>query len=148
MNIFKKLIFITSFLSAPYLIASEIEPMVIQHVFDKSRFNENWKIPLATGEEAQVVIMSVSTQTNPNNEVGMETHAFDQVIFIINGNAKVILNKEEKIVKQGDMIFVPLGTAHNVINLNPDKPLKLMSVYSQKDMPDMIFKTKAEEGIE
>lgn len=125
--------------------AESIEPSVVHHIFEKIRFNENWKVPVATGEEAQVVMMSISPKTNPNNEVGMETHAFDQVIFIISGHAKAILNQKEYDLHTGDMIFVPLGTAHNVINLNTDKPLKLMSVYSQKDMPDLILKTKEEE---
>jgi len=133
-----------SVLAAP-AFASEIEPMVVHHVFEKTNFNEHWKVPLATGEEAQVVIMSVSPKTNPQNEVGRETHAFDQVIFIISGQAKVILDKKEHLVKKGDMIFVPLGTPHQIINLNQDKPLKLMSVYSQKDMPDVIFKKQADE---
>jgi mannose-6-phosphate isomerase-like protein (cupin superfamily) len=133
-----------SVLVAP-VFASEIEPMVVRHVFEKTNFNENWKVPLATGEETQVVIMSVSPKTNPQNEVGTETHAFDQVIFIISGQAKVILDKKEHLVKKGDMIFVPLGTPHQIINLNQDKPLKLMSVYSQKDMPDVIFKKQADE---
>ncbi|HBB52762.1 MAG TPA: cupin domain-containing protein [Legionellales bacterium] len=119
--------------------------MVVRHVFEKTNFNDNWKVPLATGEETQVVIMSVSPKTNPQNEVGTETHAFDQVIFIISGQAKVILDKKEHLVKKGDMIFVPLGTPHQIINLNQDKPLKLMSVYSQKDMPDVIFKKQADE---
>jgi mannose-6-phosphate isomerase-like protein (cupin superfamily) len=147
MKMIPKLLISLSLLSTP-LYASEIEPIVVHHIFDKAQFNENWKVPMATGEEAQIVIMSVSPQTNPNNEVGMETHAFDQVIFIISGNAKVILDKKEQLVKKGDMIFVPLGTAHNVINLNGNKPLKLMSVYSQKDMPDVIFKTQNDEGQE
>lgn len=133
-----------SVLVAP-VFASEIEPMVVRHVFEKTNFNDNWKVPLATGEETQVVIMSVSPKTNPQNEVGTETHAFDQVIFIISGQAKVILDKKEHLVKKGDMIFVPLGTPHQIINLNQDKPLKLMSVYSQKDMPDVIFKKQADE---
>jgi len=129
----------------PHVFAESSDSIAIHHVFKKIRFNDNWKVPLATGEEAQVVMMSISPKTNPNNEVGMETHTFDQVIFIINGHAKAIVNQKEYDLHTGDMVFIPLGTPHNVINLNPDKPLKLMSVYSQKDMPDEIFKTKEEE---
>jgi mannose-6-phosphate isomerase-like protein (cupin superfamily) len=143
----KLLIILLTALFLPKAFCETIEPMVVHHAFDKGRFNENWKVPLATGEEAQVVMMSVSPQTNPNNEVGMENHAFDQVIFIIGGQGKVILNQKEHMVKTGDMVFVPLGTPHNVINLSKEKPLKLMSVYSQRDMPDVIFKVKEDEPI-
>ena len=146
MRTIKSIILLFSTLFLSNVFCESIEPMVVNHVFDKGRFNENWKVPVATGEEAQVVMMSVSPKTNPNNEVGIETHAFDQVIFIIGGQGKVTLNQKEYPVKTGDMVFVPLGTPHNVINLNPDKPLKLMSVYSQRDMPDVIFKVKEDES--
>ncbi len=136
---------IFSGLLIPSAFAESIEPSVVHHVFEKSQFNENWKVPVATGEEAQVVMMSISPKTNSNNEVGIETHAFDQVIFIISGHAKAILNQKDYELHTGDMVFIPLGTPHNLINLNQDKPLKIMSVYSQKDMPDLIFKTKEEE---
>lgn len=125
--------------------AENINPSVVKHVFEKINFNENWKVPLATGEEAQVVMMSISPQTNPNNEVGMENHAFDQVIFIMRGHGKAIVNQKKYEVQTGDMVFIPLGTPHNIINLDSKKPLKIMSIYSQRDMPDAIFKTKEEE---
>lgn len=111
------------------------EPMVAENIFEKANKNDNWKFALATGEQAQVVYMSVSPSTNPANEIGMETHKFDQVIFVTEGNGNTILNGKTTAVKQGDMIFIPKGTAHNVVNLNKDKPLKIISVYSKTDIP-------------
>lgn len=110
-------------------------PMVIDKLFDKVKANNNWKKAMATGKQAQVVFMSVSPTTNPKNEIGMETHTFDQVIIIAEGNAKVDLNGKTSTVKENDMIFIPAGTAHNVINLNANKALKLVSVYSETDIP-------------
>lgn len=120
--------------------------MVIDQVFEKTRANNSWKSALATGKEAQVVIMSVSPATNPKNEIGMETHEFDQVILVISGNANAILDGKATPVKEGDMIFIPMGTAHNIVNLNKDKELKILSVYSGTDIPaGSNFKTMSDE---
>lgn len=122
------------------------QPMISEHVFEKTRDNTNWKMALETGKEAQVVLMSVSPDTNPDNEIGMETHEFDQVIFVIEGNANAILNGKTTPVKVGDMIFIPLGTAHNIVNLNKDRPLKILSVYSGTDIPaDSVYKTMSDD---
>lgn len=112
-----------------------VNPMVAEKLFEKVKSNDNWKLAFATGKHAQVVFMNVSPQTNPKNEIGMETHAFDQVIIIVDGNGKVDLNGKISNVNAGDMIFIPEGTQHNVINLDPKKPLKLISFYTETDIP-------------
>lgn len=116
-------------------IATISPPMVMQKIFDTAKKNENWKTASATGKQAQIVLMSVSPQTNPNNEIGMETHQFDQVILVADGEAKAILNGQNYTVKTGDLIFIPQGTAHNFINLNQKRPLKIISFYSLNDIP-------------
>lgn len=114
----------------------KISPPTIAHqIFEQCIKNENWKTAFLTGKEAQVVFMSVSPKTNPKNEIGMETHEFDQVIFIVEGDAKTDLNGKTDTVKTGDLIFIPQGTPHNVINLNKEKPLKIISIYSHTDIP-------------
>lgn len=121
-------------------------PMVAEQIFEKVRANNNWKSAFATGEQGQVVFMSVSPATNPNNEIGMETHAFDQIIFVIEGEGKSELNGKVTPIKSGDMIFIPLGTAHNIINQNKDKELKILSVYSGTDIPaGSVYKKNTDE---
>lgn len=121
-------------------------PEVTKQFFEQARANDNWKTAFATGKQAQVVFMSVTPNTNPENEIGMETHPFDQVIFIVEGNGKAILNGEERDIQSGDMIFIPLGTKHNVTNSNKDKTLKLFSVYSGTDIPaDAVYQKKSDE---
>lgn len=122
------------------------QPMVAEQIFDKARSNINWKSAFATGEQAQVVFMNVSPITNSNNEIGMETHKFDQIIFVVEGNGNAILNGKTTLIKTGDMIFIPLGTSHNIINLNKDKELKILSVYSGTDIPaDAMYKKNSDE---
>lgn len=111
------------------------EPTIAHQIFEQSKKNDNWKSAFLTGKEAQVVFMSVSPKTNPKNEIGMETHEFDQVILIAEGNAKTDLNGKMSTVETGDLIFIPQGTPHNVINLDKNKPLKIVSIYSRTDIP-------------
>ena len=121
-------------------------PMVSPKVFDAAKKNTNWKFAYATGEHAQVVFMSVSPQTNPKNEIGMETHSFDQIIFIVSGKGQAVLKGKPEVVNIGDMIFIPKGTPHNVINMNPAEPLKILSVYSDTDIPaNAVYKTVADQ---
>lgn len=129
-------LFSINILAAPAMADSAISPpTVIEKIYDRAQKNDNWKTALATGKQAQIVLMSVSPATNPNNEIGVETHPFDQVILIADGEAKVILNEQNYTAKTGDLIFIPQGTAHNIINLNAQKPLKIISFYSLMDIP-------------
>ena len=108
---------------------------VSSQIFEKVKQNNNWKLAFATAKDAQVVFMNITPDTNPKNEIGVEIHKFDQIIFVVEGNAKAILNGKITMVKPGDMIFIPQGVEHNVINLNAKKPLKILSVYSATDIP-------------
>lgn len=118
---------------------------VSSQIFDKVKQNDNWKVAFLTAKDAQIVFMNVSPQTNPNNEIGMETHKFDQIIFVVEGNGKAILDGKTTMIKSGDMIFIPQGVEHNVVNLNAKKSLKILSVYSSMDMPaDTTYKKKSD----
>lgn len=109
--------------------------VVAKQIFSQVKQNDNWKLAFLTAKSAQVVFMSITPQTNPSNEIGMETHAFDQIIFVVEGHGKAILDGKMTLVKPGDMIFIPQGVKHNVINMNANKPLKILSVYSATDIP-------------
>lgn len=124
---------------------AQAQAEVLSQIFDKVKQNDNWKFAFLTAKDAQIVFMNISPMTNPNNEIGMETHKFDQIIFVVEGNGKTILDGKQTIVKQGDMIFIPQGVEHNVVNLNTKKPLKILSVYSSTDIPaNAIYKKKSD----
>lgn len=120
---------------------------VVHDVSEQVKANSNWKSAFATADHAQVVFMNISPVTNPKNEIGRETHEFDQILFIIEGEARAILDGQESEVKSGDMIFVPQGTEHNVINVDSRRPLKVMSVYSSNDIPaNSSYSKKSDEA--
>lgn len=143
------LIFIPLYSLATNTASNKIDAVVTPQVFEKAKKNTDWKLAYLTGKNAQIVFMNVSPNTSPNNEIGMETHKFDQVIFIVEGKAKAVLNDKPSMVKSGDMIFIPQEVSHNVINLNKNKPLKIISFYSDTDIPaNAIYKKKSDEPKE
>lgn len=134
-------LFVTTSLIAQETIAPDF--------LEKAKKNENWKKAFITGEQEQIVFMNISLQTNPENEIGEEIHTFDQAILIVEGRAQCVLNDTKSKVQSGDLIFVPRGTRHNVINLEKNKPLKIVSFYSETDMPaNTTYKTKQDQPKE
>jgi quercetin dioxygenase-like cupin family protein len=132
-------------LSALVSIQLFAEPLIVKNVAEVAKKNTNWKVAYATGEQEQIVFMNVSTKTNPKNEIGVETHSFDQTIWIVEGQARAVLAGNESIVQAGDLIFIPKGTEHNVINIG--KELKLISFYSMTDIPaGSVYKTKTDQS--
>lgn len=122
---------------------------VSSQVFDKTKKNTKWKSAFITGKSAQVVFMNISPATNVSNDIGTETHKFDQIIYIVEGNGKIMLGDKSSPVKSGDMIFIPEGVSHNLTNLNAKKPLKIMSIYSATDIPaNAAYAKKSDEPVE
>lgn len=150
LNGFKKFLLISVLTTLSTVGISEASPalshaQVSSQIFDKVKQNDNWKLAFLTAKDAQIVFMNISPATNPNNEIGMETHKFDQIIFVAEGNGKAILDGKVTMVKSGDMIFIPQGVEHNVVNLNGKKPLKILSVYSSTDIPaNAAYKKKSD----
>lgn len=104
--------------------------------------NEYFRQVIFTAQYSQLVAMCLQ----PNEEIGVEVHpTTDQFFRVEKGEAKVMMNGEENLVKPGDAIVVPAGTQHNLINTSPTEPLKLYTLYSPPQHKDgVIHKTKAE----
>lgn len=122
------------------------QPKVARQFLEEARKNTSWKTAFFTGENAQIVLMNISPQTNPDNEIGEEVHPFDQVILIVEGKGRLHLNGKTSLVSSDDLILIPEGIVHNLVNLDEVKPLKIVSFYSKNDMPkDRVYKKQAEE---
>ena len=95
-----------------------------------------------TGNNSQLVLMTLK----PNEEIGMEVHnENDQFFRFEEGNGKVIIGTEEFTVGPDDVVIVPSGEIHNVINTSEDKYLKMYTIYSPAHHKDgVVHKTKAE----
>lgn len=115
--------------------------MHIKNIQEQAIANDTFRTVLATSEHTQVVIMNV----NPGEDIGLETHdKEDQVLLLISGEGKVLLNGLESEFKTGDCVVVPAGTQHNFTTVG-DKPMKIITTYSPPHHPDgTVHKTKAD----
>lgn len=87
--------------------------------------NKNFRKVIATGQESQLVLMSLK----PGEEIGMEVHpTIDQFFRIDGGSGKAIIGGKGRDIKNGDAFIAPRGSEHNVI-AGP-RGLKLYTIYS------------------
>lgn len=95
--------------------------------------NTNYRKVLYTGHHMQLVLMTLK----PNEEIGMETHKkSDQFFRFESGKGKCIVNGTEYEIGDGDVVLVPAGASHNVINTDPSKELKLYTIYAEPTHKD------------
>lgn len=103
----------------------------ISNIENEVMDNENYRAVLFTGK-IQLVLMTLK----PSEEIGMEVHAdSDQFFRIEQGEAKVILNDVESLLQMDDILVVPAGTNHNIINNSKSVPLKLYTIYAPPTHP-------------
>lgn len=105
--------------------------------------NGNYRKVLYTGEHMQLVLMSLK----PGEEIGEETHLkSDQFFRFESGSGKCTVNGIEYKVKAGDVVLVPSGSKHNVINTDANNDLKLYTIYALPNHKDGIVRTTKEDA--
>lgn len=102
--------------------------------------NEDFRRVLYTGENSQLVLMSLL----PNEDIGAEVHEEnDQFFRFEKGRGVVVINDTEYEVEDGDAVVVPRGARHNVIA--GEEGLKMYTIYSPAHHKDgIVRKTKIE----
>lgn len=107
-----------------------------------TRTNSAFRKVLYTGKHSQLVLMSLKV----GEEIGMETHPDnDQFFRFEQGEGTCIIDGNEYEVHDGDVVIVPAGAKHNVINISKTEELKLYTIYSPAHHKDGIVRlTKAE----
>jgi mannose-6-phosphate isomerase-like protein (cupin superfamily) len=79
-----------------------------------------------TGPHSQLVLMSIP----PGGETGEEKQKdTDEMLFIVKGKAKSILNKRARDATKYEVIFVPAGNLHN-LESSGRHDVKIFVVYS------------------
>ena len=113
----------------------------VEDILNQSKNNTYFRKVLETGKHTQVVIMSIPA----GDDIGEEVHnGTDQVLYLVEGEGKVILDGEEKTYKSGDIVLVHDGTRHNFKNTGT-RDLKIITMYSPAHHPPgTIHKTKEE----
>ncbi|KUK75903.1 MAG: hypothetical protein XD93_1205 [candidate division WS6 bacterium 34_10] len=113
----------------------------IDDIEEKTLDNTNFRQVLFTGKHMQLVVMALK----PGEDIGEEIHEnVDQFFRIEQGEAKVIIDGEEDVLKEDMVAIVPAGAKHNLINTS-NVDLKLYTIYAPPNHPDgTVHKDKAE----
>lgn len=105
--------------------------------------NTNFRKVLYTGKHNQLVLMSLL----PKEEIGMEIHKDnDQFFRFEKGQGKCIIDNNEYEVTEGDVVIVPAGAKHNVINTSDSEALKMYTIYSPPHHQDGIIRQTKKEA--
>lgn len=106
------------------------DPFVI-NIEEATLQNDQFRVALWTGSELQVTLMSIPV----GGDIGGEIHTKeDQFLRLEQGQGRVVMGTSEeditfeKDVADDDVILIPKGVYHNVINTG-DQPMKLYSIY-------------------
>ncbi len=95
-------------------------------IIDRTRQNEAFRDEVITGQESQLVLMTIQS----GDEIGAEVHDdHDQILVFVEGEGQAIIDDETLDVKANDLVFVHAGVKHNFIN-SGSAPLKLYTVYA------------------
>lgn len=114
---------------------------VVEDITAKAIANDYFRQVLETGKNTQVVIMSIPVDGDIGSEIHNEN---DQILFLVQGGGKVVLNGEEKPFRKGDLVLVNAGVEHNFITVGSE-PMKIITTYSPPHHPEgTIHKTKEE----
>lgn len=65
----------------------------------------------------------------PGEEIGAEVHDVDQTLHVVSGTGLAIFGSSREILRSGDIVVVPAGELHNIVNVG-DMRLCLTSTYS------------------
>ena len=105
--------------------------------------NKNFRKVLYTGKHLQLVLMTLK----PGEDIGAEIHPEnDQFFRFESGTGKCIIDGNEYHIKDGDVILVPAGAKHNVINADPKNELKMYTIYGPPNHQDGTIRTTKEDA--
>jgi mannose-6-phosphate isomerase-like protein (cupin superfamily) len=104
--------------------------------------NTNYREVLVTGQNMQLVLMSLK----PGEDIPKEVHTdIEQFIRAEAGEGMALIGGKEYPLKDGDAVIVPCGVEHYIKNTSETEDLKLYTIYAGPEHPDgTIHKTKAE----
>jgi mannose-6-phosphate isomerase-like protein (cupin superfamily) len=106
--------------------------------------NYNFRKVLYTGKHLQLVLMSLKA----GEDIGSEVHPdHDQFFRFESGVGKCIIDESEYLVEEGDVIVVPAGATHNVINTGAGA-FKMYTIYGPPNHQDGTIRLTKEDAEE
>ncbi|MBK8521108.1 MAG: cupin domain-containing protein [Ferruginibacter sp.] len=105
--------------------------------------NEHFRKVLYTGSHLQLVLMSLEA----GEDIGEETHPdTDQFFRFEFGSGTSVIDGHEYHVEAGDVIVVPAGAKHNIINTGTSAPLKMYTLYGPPNHQDRTIRATKEDA--
>lgn len=94
--------------------------------------NTDFRHVLHTSPYMQLVLMSIK----PGQDIGMEVHPYTTQFFRAeSGHGIAVINNKSYPLNNGDVVIVPPGNVHNIINLSKTEPLQLYTIYAPPHHP-------------
>lgn len=106
--------------------------------------NSYFRQVLHTSKNFQLVVMALK----PKEEIGFEVHQEnDQFFRFEKGMGKVIIDETAYEIKDGDVVIIPKGAGHNVINTSDTEDLKMYTLYSPPHHRDKTVHKNKDEAL-
>lgn len=120
-----------------------IEPYVAR-LKKETKQNDFFRKVLFTGEHSQLVVMCLQ----PGEEIGTEVHEVDQLIYVVEGEGKAVIEGRGEEIEEGDIVCVPARTQHNIVNTD-NEPMQLFTVYAPpQHRPGTVHRTRSDAEAE
>jgi mannose-6-phosphate isomerase-like protein (cupin superfamily) len=115
------------------------------HIESGAIQNDNFRKVLYSGHHLQLVLMSLKG----GEEIGEEVHPDnDQFFRVESGDGKCVIDGNEYSLHDGDIVIIPAGALHNVINTSTTSDLKMYTIYAPPHHQDgLVRKTKEEAEL-
>jgi len=97
----------------------------VANIKKAAKENDCFRDVIFTAAKSQLVLMSLQQ----DEEIGMEVHDGDQVIYLVDGESFAVVGDFKHEIEKGSVVFVPTGVRHNVVNTG-DEPMKLFTIYA------------------
>jgi mannose-6-phosphate isomerase-like protein (cupin superfamily) len=116
-----------------------------ENIEQKTLENNYFRHVLYTGEHMQLVLMTLQ----PGEDIGLETHTEnDQFFRFEQGSGKVVINETEYLIGTDDVVIVPAGAKHNVINTSDSEQLKMYTIYAPAHHQDGVVRPTKQEALD
>ena len=87
-------------------------------------------------------------EIDPGKHIGRHTHDASETILLLKGAGRAAVGTEERPITPGDVVHVPPGTPHDVVNEGDDTlelvgffdKAEVVTVFEQTQMPDDTMK--------
>jgi mannose-6-phosphate isomerase-like protein (cupin superfamily) len=107
--------------------------------------NTAFRKVLYTAEGMQLVLMSIGVGEDIGDEVHNEN---DQFFRIEQGKGKAIIDDTEYDIADDDVVIVPRGSNHNIINTSDNEELKLYTIYTPPHHKDQVLRETKQEALD